>query len=124
MSGADQKVAVVTGASSGIGLLTSVELARRGFRVIATMRSPSKRTKLDEAAARAGVSEKVDVLRLDVTEFDSHTAFVSTVLSKYGRFDALGNNAGFSLAGFAEVCSLAELREQFETYFFGAVSMS
>lgn len=124
MSGVHQKVAVVTGASSGIGLLTSVELARRRFRVIATMRSPSKRAKLDQAAARAGLSDQIDVSRLDVTEFDSHSAFISSVVSKYGRIDVLVNNAGFSMAGFAEDCSLDELREQFETNFFGAVSMT
>jgi NAD(P)-dependent dehydrogenase (short-subunit alcohol dehydrogenase family) len=124
MSGADQKVAIVTGASSGIGLLTSVELARSGFRVIATMRSPSKRTKLDEAAARVGFPDRIDVLRLDVTEFDSHSALVSTVVSKYGRIDVLVNNAGFAMGGFAEDCTLGELREQFETNFFGAVSMT
>jgi NAD(P)-dependent dehydrogenase (short-subunit alcohol dehydrogenase family) len=124
MSGADQKVAIVTGASSGIGLLTSVELARSGFRVIATMRSPSKRTKLDEAAARVGFSDKIDVLRLDVTEFDSHAAFVSSVMTKFGRIDVLVNNAGFAMGGFAEDCTLDELREQFETNFFGAVSMT
>ncbi len=123
-SRADQKVAVVTGASSGIGLLTAVELARRGFRVVATMRTPSKRTRLDEAAAVAHVNENIDVSRLDVTEFDTHPAFVASVTAKYGRIDLLVNNAGFSMAGFAEDCSIEELREQFETNFFGAVSMT
>jgi NAD(P)-dependent dehydrogenase (short-subunit alcohol dehydrogenase family) len=124
MSEADQKVAIVTGASSGIGLLTSIELARRGLRVVATMRSPSKRARLDEAAARAGMSDLIDVFRLDVTEFDSHEAFVSATVSKYGKIDVLVNNAGFAMGGFAEDCTLEELREQFETNFFGAVSLT
>jgi NAD(P)-dependent dehydrogenase (short-subunit alcohol dehydrogenase family) len=123
-SSGQQKVAVVTGASSGIGLLTAVELARSGFRVVATMRNPSKRTKLDEAAAVAHVNQNIDVSRLDVTEFDSHSAFVADVVNKYSRLDVLVNNAGFSMAGFAEDCSFEELREQFETNFFGAVSMT
>jgi NAD(P)-dependent dehydrogenase (short-subunit alcohol dehydrogenase family) len=121
---ANKKVAIVTGASSGIGLLTSVELARNGFRVIATMRNPSKRTKLDEAAAYAHVSENIDVRRLDVTEFSAHTEFVAHVTNSHGRIDVLVNNAGFAMAGFAEDCTLEELREQFETNFFGAVSMT
>jgi NAD(P)-dependent dehydrogenase (short-subunit alcohol dehydrogenase family) len=120
----NQRVAVVTGASSGIGLLSAVELARRGFTVVATMRNLARRTKLDEAAAYAGVSDKLDVRRLDVTEFDSHTEFVAKVTADLGRIDVLVNNAGFSMAGFAEDCSLDELREQFETNFFGAVAMT
>jgi NAD(P)-dependent dehydrogenase (short-subunit alcohol dehydrogenase family) len=123
-SSGQQKVAVVTGASSGIGLLTAVELARSGFRVVATMRNPSKRTRLDEAAAVAHVNQNIDVIRLDVTEFDSHSAFIADVVNKYSRLDVLVNNAGFSMAGFAEDCSFEELREQFETNFFGAVSMT
>jgi NAD(P)-dependent dehydrogenase (short-subunit alcohol dehydrogenase family) len=121
---ANQKVAIVTGASSGIGLLTSIELARNGFRVVATMRTPAKRTKLDEAAAYAHVTENIDVRRLDVTEFSTHTDFVAEVVNSYGRIDALVNNAGFAMAGFAEDCTLEELRDQFETNFFGAVSMT
>jgi NAD(P)-dependent dehydrogenase (short-subunit alcohol dehydrogenase family) len=121
---ANQKVAIVTGASSGIGLLTSVELARNGFRVVATMRNPAKRRKLDEAAAYAQVTENIDVRRLDVTEFATHAGFVADVLSTYGGIDVLVNNAGFAMAGFAEDCTLEELREQFETNFFGAVSIT
>ena len=121
---ANQKVAIVTGASSGIGLLTSVELARNGFQVVATMRTPAKRTKLDEAAAYAHVSQNIDVRGLDVTEFSTHANFVADVISSYGRIDVLVNNAGFALAGFAEDCTLDELRDQFETNFFGAVSVT
>jgi len=120
----EQKVAVVTGASSGIGLLTAVELATEGFHVVATMRTLSKRTRLDEAAAVARVSERIEVRRLDVTEFDTHEAFVTGVVKDLGHLDVLVNNAGFSMAGFAEDCTLAELREQFETNFFGVVSMT
>ncbi len=120
----EQKLAVVTGASSGIGLLTAIELARSGFRVVATMRNLSKRTRLDEAAAAANVVKNIEVRRLDVTEFASHTSFAAEIDRDFGRLDVLVNNAGFSMAGFAEDCTLEELREQFETNFFGAVSMS
>jgi NAD(P)-dependent dehydrogenase (short-subunit alcohol dehydrogenase family) len=120
----DRKVAIVTGASSGIGLLTVVELARQGFHVVATMRDLARRTRLDEAAAFANVKERIEIRRLDVTEFDSHEAFIAEVVRDLGRLDVLVNNAGFSMAGFAEDCSLDELREQFETNFFGVVSMT
>src|SRR4051812_15132078 len=97
-----RKVAIVTGSSSGIGLLTSLELARQGFYVVATMRNLARRTKLDEAAAFSNVKERIEVRPLDVTEFAAHDAFVADVVRDLGRVDVLVNNAGFSMAGFAE----------------------
>jgi NAD(P)-dependent dehydrogenase (short-subunit alcohol dehydrogenase family) len=117
-----EKIALITGASSGFGLLTSIELARSGFRVVATMRDHGRRASLDEAAAAAGVA--VDVRELDVTKFQIVPAVVDTVLRDYGRVDVLVNNAGFAVAGFAEDIKLEELRFQFETNFFGAVAMT
>lgn len=119
-----EKVALVTGSSSGIGLLTTVELARAGFRVVASMRDLGRRQRLDEAAAAAGVAKNIDVRRLDVTEFDRIPEFVSQLDRDYGRLDVLVNNAGFAVAGFAEDLLLEELRQQFETNFFGAVSVT
>jgi len=119
-----EKIALVTGASSGFGLLTSIELAKAGFRVVATMRDPGRRDRLDQAAAAAGVAAKVDVRALDVTRFDAIPGFVDTVVRDYGRLDVLVNNAGFAVAGFAEDIKLEELRLQFETNFFGAVAMT
>jgi len=119
-----EKVAVITGSSSGFGLLAAVELAQAGFRVVASMRDPQRRGRLDEAAARAGVAPRIDVRRLDVTEFDSMPAFVESVLRDFGRIDALINNAGFAVAGFAEDIRLEELRLQFETNFFGPVALT
>jgi NAD(P)-dependent dehydrogenase (short-subunit alcohol dehydrogenase family) len=119
-----EKIALVTGASSGFGLLTSIELAKAGFRVVATMRDLGRRDRLDQAAAAAGVGAKLDVREFDVTKFDAIQAFVDTVVSDYGRLDVLLNNAGFAVAGFAEDIKLEELRLQFETNFFGAVAMT
>lgn len=118
------KVIVVTGASSGFGLLTSVEFAKAGFRVLASMRDVTRRESLDAAVAAAGVAASVDVRALDVTQFDKIPAFVDGVLHDYGRVDVLVNNAGFAVAGFAEDIKLEELRLQFETNFFGAVAMT
>ena len=119
-----QRIAVLTGSSSGFGLLTSVELAKAGFRVIATMRDISRSERLGQAAAAAGVSDKIDVRALDVTNFDAMPDFVARVVRDYGRIDVLVNNAGFAVAGFAEDIKLEELRLQFETNFFGAVAMT
>lgn len=119
-----EKIALVTGASSGFGLLTSIELAKAGFRVMATMRDLGRRDRLDRAVAAGGVAAKLDVRALDVTKFDTIQGFVDGVVRDYGRLDVLVNNAGFAVAGFAEDIKLDELRLQFETNFFGAVAMT
>ena len=119
-----EKIAVITGASSGIGLLTAVELGKAGFRVIASMRDLKRRVRLDQAVTAAGISQKVDIRRLDITEFDAIPGFVQNVVRDYGRIDVLVNNAGFAVAGFAEDMKLDEIRLQFETNFFGHVAMT
>jgi NAD(P)-dependent dehydrogenase (short-subunit alcohol dehydrogenase family) len=121
---AEEKIAVVTGSSSGIGLLTAVELAQAGYRVVATMRNLANRGKLEEQAQKAGVRDQLDVRRVDITEFDSLQTAVEAIVRAHGRIDVLVNNAGFSMAGFAEDMTLAELRRQFETNFFGNVAMT
>ena len=118
------KIAVITGTSSGFGLLAAVELARQSFEVVATMRDLGRRHYLEEPAAAAGVSAKIDVRQLDVTEFDRIPTLVAEVLRDHGRIDVLVNNAGFAMAGFVEDLTLDEIRQQFETNFFGAVAMT
>jgi len=121
---AQQKVAVITGSSSGIGLLTALEFAANGYLVVATMRDVSRSGRLEEEAQKAGVRERLDLRRLDVTEFDSLTRAVEEIVRHHGRVDVLVNNAGFSVAGFAEDMTLDELRHQLETNFFGNVAMA
>ncbi len=118
------KIALITGSSSGFGLLTSIELAKAGFRAVATMRDLGRRERLDQAAGAASVADRIDVRALDVTRFDGLAGFVDGVVRDYGRLDVLVNNAGFAVAGFAEDIQLEELRLQFETNFFGAVAMT
>ena len=117
-----EKIALITGSSSGFGLLTSIELAKAGFRVVATMRDLGRRGPLDQAAAAAGAAAQLDIRQLDVTNLDSIPAFVDSVVRDHRRLDVLVNNAGFAVAGFAEDIKLEELRRQFETNFFGAVA--
>jgi len=121
---AEEKVAVVTGSSSGIGLLTVVEFALTGYRVAATMRNPANSGRLEEAAEKAGVRDRLDLRRLDITEFDSIPGAVQAIVRDHGHIDVLVNNAGFSVAGFAEDMALDELRLQLETNFFGNVAMT
>lgn len=119
-----QKVAVVTGASGGIGMLSALELAHSGFQVVATMRNLGKRETLDQLAASRGLSQRIDVRRLDITDFPSIQPAVDSIVSDHGRIDVLLNNAGFGMGGFAEDVSLDELRQQFETNFFGHTAVT
>jgi NAD(P)-dependent dehydrogenase (short-subunit alcohol dehydrogenase family) len=83
------KVALITGSSSGFGLLTSIELAKAGFRVVATMRDLKRRDRLDQAATAAGIAAQLEVRALDVTNFDALPAFVDSVVRDHGRLDVL-----------------------------------
>ena len=121
---AEEKIAVVTGSSSGIGLLTAVELALNGHRVVATMRDLERGGRLEEAAQKAGIRGQLELRRLDITETDSLTGTVDAIVRDHGRIDVLVNNAGFSVAGFAEDMTLDELRHQLETNFFGNAAMT
>lgn len=117
------RIAIITGSSSGIGLLTALEMAARGYRVVATMRNPGD-TRLAEAAGKAGVTERIDIRRLDICDHASLPKFVGEVFRDYGRIDVLVNNAGYALGGFLEDVAIDELRAQLETNFFGHVAMT
>jgi len=110
---ADQRVVLITGASSGVGQATARLLAQKGYSVFGTSRRP-------EASA---LGPAVEMLPLDVRSDSSVATCVETVLRRGGRLDALINNAGYELAGALEELSLGEVREQFETNFFGVVRM-
>jgi NAD(P)-dependent dehydrogenase (short-subunit alcohol dehydrogenase family) len=119
-----RKIALITGCSSGFGLLTAIDMAKAGFYVIATMRDLSRRAKLDQAMAEANLSSQIELRRLDITEFDSLPAAIADVVATHGRIDVLVNNAGYALGGFAEDIQLEELRAQFDTNFFGQVALT
>jgi NAD(P)-dependent dehydrogenase (short-subunit alcohol dehydrogenase family) len=118
------KTALITGASSGFGLLTSVTLAKRGWRVLATMRDLNRRDKLESAARDAGVLDRIELHELDVTKANQ-TAVISDMIAERGEpLHSLVNNAGFAVPGFADEVTDAELRDQLDTNFFGAVAIT
>ncbi|ASS91362.1 MULTISPECIES: oxidoreductase [Aeribacillus] len=119
-----QSVALVTGASSGFGLLVSVALARGGYRVVASMRNMENKETLETAAREAGVWEQIEVVPLDVTNFAAAESVVHDVINHYGQIDVLVNNAGFAVGGFVEELSLEEWERQFATNFFGLVAVT
>ena len=118
------KTALITGASSGFGLLTAMTLARRGWRVLATMRDLERRQKLQAAAQAVGLLDRLEFLALDVTDHEQIRAVAAEIAARPAPLAAIINNAGFAMAGFAEDVTDAELRRQFETNFFGATAVT
>jgi NAD(P)-dependent dehydrogenase (short-subunit alcohol dehydrogenase family) len=112
-----QRVVLVTGTSSGIGLSAAIYFARVGFKVIATMRDTTKAGALQNRAAAEGVV--VDVCRLDVQDDDSIRACVDGVMKEFGRIDVLVNNAGAGLLGSTEQTSTSALQRTMDINFFG-----
>jgi NAD(P)-dependent dehydrogenase (short-subunit alcohol dehydrogenase family) len=110
-----EKVALVTGASSGIGEATAERLAKAGYKVYGTSRR----------GAQAGGKRSFEMLLLDVTSDESVAAAISEVIRRDGRIDLLVNNAGFGVApGGAEESSIEQARSIFETNFFGLIRMT
>ncbi len=118
------KTVLITGASSGFGLLASIALAKRGWQVIATMRDLERRALLEEPARAAGVLDRIEIHALDVTNAGEIDALAAELGKREAPLHAVVNNAGFALPGFADDVTDAELRQQFDTNFFGAVAMT
>jgi short-subunit dehydrogenase len=117
----DQKVAIVTGSSSGIGFETSLTLARNGFHTYATMRNMEgeKSKPLTEVAKNENL--QLRAIELDVDNDKSVIDAINTIVEERERIDVLINNAGYALGGALEESSMDEIKAQFETNFFGAV---
>ena len=113
------KVALVTGSSSGIGYETSLLLARNQFVTYASMRNLKKGDELMKIASQETIPLKV--IELDVNDDVSVNDAINTILKENGQIDVLVNNAGYSIFGSLEELSLEEIKEEFETNFFGAV---
>lgn len=118
----NRKIAIVTGATSGFGLLTALKLAR-SYHVIATARQPEKAETLKEAAAQAGVSGHITIASLDVTNEQSVSDFGNTI-SGFGPVDVLVNNAGTAYGGFIADVPMEHYRQQFDTNVFGLIHVT
>jgi NADP-dependent 3-hydroxy acid dehydrogenase YdfG len=119
---ADQKIAIVTGSSSGIGLDTSVTLAQNGFLTYATMRNLDKSSIVKAAAEKEKLPIKI--VKLDVTDDQSVKDAIRAVVSENGRIDILVNNAGYGLVGAFEDLSIDEIKNQYETNVFGLIRVT
>jgi short-subunit dehydrogenase len=108
----NQKVVLITGASSGIGQVTAHLLAARGFTVFGTSRKPDTNVR------------PYRMLPLDVRSDTSVQIAVQSILEQTGRLDVLINNAGYGQFGAIEENSVADLQAQFETNFFGVMRLT
>jgi NAD(P)-dependent dehydrogenase (short-subunit alcohol dehydrogenase family) len=116
MSDNSGKTALVTGASSGIGEATALQLAELGYTVYAAARRVDR---MADLAAR-GIRTK----SVDVTEDGSMVALVETIIADTGRIDALINNAGYGMYGALEDVPIEEARRQFEVNVFGLARLT
>jgi NAD(P)-dependent dehydrogenase (short-subunit alcohol dehydrogenase family) len=114
-----EKVAVVTGTSTGIGYETSLILARNGFLTYATMRNLDKSENIKLIATKENLPIRIN--QLDVTNDASVKNAVQTILSETGRIDVLVNNAGYVLSGAFEDLAMDEIKAQYETNVFGLI---
>ena len=118
-SSSNQKVAVVTGSSTGIGYETSLILARNGFLTYATMRNLNKSESIESITTKENLP--IHIKQLDVTDDTSVKNAVEAISSETGRIDLLVNNAGYGLNGAFEDLAMDEIKAQYETNLFGLI---
>jgi NAD(P)-dependent dehydrogenase (short-subunit alcohol dehydrogenase family) len=118
----NQRVAVVTGSSSGNGYETSLTLARKGFLTYATMRSLTKGENIKSVAQEEKLPLKI--VQLDVTEDESVKNAMQSIISEANKVDVLVNNAGYALFGAFEDLTIEEIKAQYETNLFGVIRVT
>jgi NAD(P)-dependent dehydrogenase (short-subunit alcohol dehydrogenase family) len=118
-SSSNNKVAVVTGSSTGIGYETSLILARNGFLTYATMRNLNKGENIKSVATKENLP--IRIRQLDVTDDVSVINAIQSISSETGQIDILVNNAGYGLNGAFEDLAMDEIKAQYETNVFGLI---
>lgn len=111
-----EKVVLITGASSGIGLHTAKLFQTKNWKVAATMRSPAKAEDLQKIV-------DIECLRLDVTDVDSIKAAIAATIEKFGRIDAVVNNAGFAVVGPFEAATQEQIELEMQTNVYGVMNV-
>lgn len=115
----EKKVAIITGSSTGIGYVTSLYMARNGFKTYATMRNLEKAKGLMETKDNEKLP--IEIIKLDVNSDESVNESIKKIIDQNDRIDVLVNNAGYDVAGALEELTLTEFKAQFETNFFGVI---
>lgn len=109
-----KKTILITGASSGFGLMLANDLHKKGFEVIGTSREPEKYQG----------KTPFKLLRLDIDDDNSIKSFTAQLFSQIKQLDVLVNNAGYMVTGLAEETKIEDGRKQFETNFWGTVKIT
>ncbi len=117
-------VVLITGCSSGFGLLTAARLAAGGHHVHATIRDIKRRAVLDQEMSLRGGRQNLTVHQMDVRDPAAIKAVVTDIVARDGAIDVLINNAGFGMGGFFEDLSDEDWRAQFDTNFFGVLNVT
>ena len=117
----DKKTVLVTGCSSGIEYATCLMFGRNNFATYGSVRDLSKAERIQEITNREKLPLKI--IRLDVNEDESIRIGIQKIISESGRIDILINNAGYGMFGPIEEISIKEIKEQFETNFFGTIRL-
>jgi NAD(P)-dependent dehydrogenase (short-subunit alcohol dehydrogenase family) len=115
-------VAVVTGSSSGIGLATSLALAKNGYLTYATMRNLDKQDSIQSIAEKQHLP--IRTAQLDVTDENSVKSAIQSIITESGRIDLLVNNAGYGLTGAFEDIEIDEIKALYETNVFGVIRVT
>lgn len=118
----ESKVALVTGSSSGIGFETALLLARSGFQTYASMRDLEKAKTITEKTDNEKLP--LQIVHLDVNDDESVIDAIDKIVKEKDRIDVLVNNAGYGLFGSLEDMTIEEIKEQFETNFFGVIRVT
>ena len=114
-----RRVAIVTGASSGIGMHTALAFAKRGYAVVLAARRLEKLQEVAEACQAAGSRDAPLVVPTDVADRQQVQAMVNKAVEKFGRIDVMVNNAGFGQFGRVHELSDEQIRAIFDVNFFG-----
>lgn len=103
---------LITGASSGFGLIAATKLHEKGYRVIGTSRNPGK------------IDVPFTMLELDIANDNSIKTFTQGLFKQISHLDILINNAGYYLSGLAEETTIEQGKKQFDTNFWGTIKLT
>ena len=109
------KTILITGCSAGIGKASARYFARKGWNVIATMRTPKKAKDLEE-------EDKIDIRQMDVTDKQSIHETINQAVDQYQKIDVLVNNAGYGVFGAFEAATDEKIKKQYDTNVFGVMN--
>jgi hypothetical protein len=115
----EQKIIVVTGASSGIGAASCIEFAKKGANLVLVARRKNKLDEIQKTMAK--FNNKILVCECDVSQKRQVEKMSKEVLDEFGRIDVLVNNAGFAIYGTVSDLTIEEIEAQMATNYFGMV---